>query len=422
MIQRELEPLILSFFSSGSPTGLILAGIVGCGKTTLIKSCLAKLNTNHRIYEFSGDDTVFRNQVQQDSKYIYQLIRGQTQEKVLVFIDEVQKCEEVFDALKVLFDKGNASFIVSGSNPAFLQSIARKRLQRRADFKVLQPLGLVEIFSDAKTNAAYQIFSQLLQGQLPNELPSLEYTPKMSAIVKKYLQVGGLPLAFLDANRFSALIEIQKTFDRGFEPIRTDSHNLSDTVAIELAKLHAREFTYSTIMKQARISQRQTINQIIQDLINHGYLGIVAPYLFDDTKRSYLKKYFYFDPGLVSYLTGYLEIEQDLGYRIEGLVYSRLSYHLQFSLTKNKGIYFYKNYTISADGSLRFSKGEVDAVYQSGPTIIPIEIKTSTNWKNINTSALEQLLKEKRLPFGLVFYGGVPMRQKNIVFWPYWLI
>lgn len=121
-----------------------MAGIVGCGKTTTVQAALNRLSARFSIHAFTGDDVSFRNAVASNGIYILDQVRAITQGPALVFVDEVQKSEAVFDALKLCFDNG-VSFIVSGSNPKYLSSTCRKRLQRRADFIRLNPFSLPEI-------------------------------------------------------------------------------------------------------------------------------------------------------------------------------------------------------------------------------------------------------------------------------------
>lgn len=421
-ISRELEKSIVDYFSGSQCQGLILAGIVGCGKTTLIRHCLEKLSASYEVFEFTGDDTLFRSHVQQDSQYLHELIRGKTQSRVLVFVDEIQKSEAIFDAVKILFDKGRASFIVSGSNPAYLNFVAKRRLQRRAAFQILYPLSIPELLGVHRFFDYVQSIVKLFEGKELQKIPRIEKTAEIKALIDKYFLVGGLPLSFLNPKPENSLREIQKTFDRGFTPIRENTTELSDTVAVELAQLHAREFTYLNIMNKTRVRHRQVINQVIEGFYDHGYIGCVTPYLFEEQKKTYLKKYFFIDPGLVTYLTGSTNIKSDLGYRIEGLVYSRLLFHLQGVLTKNKGIYFYKHYATTSQGQLRFSKGEVDAIFQAGSQITPIEIKATSQWADVDLAPIEALLRKHQLPYGLILYGGEPRKKNNIYFWPYWML
>src|SRR3990167_6672893 len=141
-IPRELQGNILDIFSGSQKKGLILAGIVGCGKTTLVHEVLKNLGSRYEVFEFTGDDLKFRTAVAQDTTYLTKTIRSKTsRQNVLVFIDEVQKIEQAFDAIKYAYDQSNTSFIISGSNPDFLNTTARKRLQRRADFLLLTPFS-----------------------------------------------------------------------------------------------------------------------------------------------------------------------------------------------------------------------------------------------------------------------------------------
>jgi predicted AAA+ superfamily ATPase len=188
--------------------GLILAGIVGSGKTTLIRACLDQLKNKFQVFEYNGDDTVFRDHVQSDSKYIYQHIRGITDKRVMVFVDEVQKSEAIFDAIKYIFDKGNVSFIVSGSNPQYLQTIAKKRLQRRADFKILFPFSIPEIIATEVAVENQKVFSNLLRGLLPDEIPQISLTLQIQKIITRYLIIGGMPLAHLSGEDDQSIFEI----------------------------------------------------------------------------------------------------------------------------------------------------------------------------------------------------------------------
>ena len=167
-INRKLETRIIETFEGVQKKGLIVAGVVGCGKTTLITRALEELKDKYQTFVFTGDDALFRNYVREDTAYIHKYIRSKTQERVLVFVDEVQKSEDIFDALKYAFDQSDISFIVSGSNPDYLNTVAKKRLQRRADFIILEPFSLAEILA----NAGYirlkdtEIFQQIFHNSI----------------------------------------------------------------------------------------------------------------------------------------------------------------------------------------------------------------------------------------------------------------
>ncbi len=423
MIRRDLENQIITHFQNQqNPQGLIVAGVVGCGKTTLIKICLDQLKKKYQIFEFSGDDSQFRNAVRENSKHLYQEVKGLSTDGVqplLIFVDEVQKSDEIFDALKYAFDHGQISFIVSGSNPAYLLHQARKRLQRRANYLNLMPLAISEILRSQETEEVQDYFFQLTNEKSPKALPVCKGVHENKKRVQDFLIKGGLPLAHLAPTFNDSLLEIQKVYERGFEPILEQTGSLSDAVSLELARLHNREFTYQQILRKVGIRDRRPINGVIDLLKKHGYLLEIEPFLISDEKRSYLRKYGYIDPGLVSYLLGYKELQSEAGFRVEGLVNARLQFHLQKFIIKDKGLYFYKPF-VNKNKKLAPVPGEIDLIWQTGDFWFPIEIKSTDRWENIDTRLLTEFVKSNKCPFGLVLYSGVPRRDHNIHYLPWW--
>lgn len=428
-IYRELLANIKSYLNDFEPKGVILSGIVGCGKTTLVQNLLAQLKDQFHIVSFSGDDIQFRNHVAEDSQYLLRQIQSQTKKRSLIFVDEVQKSEEVFDALKIAFDSKQCSFIVSGSNPAYLSSVAKKRLQRRAYHFQMLPLSLSEILvADKKITESQQcLFPDLLKNFEMIDLATtkdLSLTSQVQNLTKTYFKFGGLPLAHLATSNEKKLMEIRLTVERGFELFATANDSACEKVKIELARLQSREFTYKNILERTRIRSRDTVNSTIDELINHGYLVKKKPLLLKEGKSSYLSIYSYIDPGVTTYLVGEEPDEAQIGFWLEGYVHARLDYYLNNSPYKSE-IGYYKDHVIDANGKTKFlNSGELDFILLRGKKILPVEVKCNTDFGLINTQFLEKFLTTHKLPFGLVIYGGIPYFDKNkkILFWPYWLI
>jgi predicted AAA+ superfamily ATPase len=428
-IYRELLENIRSYLDDIQTKGVILSGIVGCGKTTLVQNLLEQLKDQFYIVSFSGDDIQFRNHVAEDSQYLLRQVQSQTKKRTLIFVDEVQKSEEVFDALKIAFDSKQCSFIVSGSNPAYLSLVAKKRLQRRAYQFQMLPLSLSEIL------VAENKISQNQQRHFPSLLQNFEMidvaktedlilTSQIQNLAKIYFKFGGLPLAHLAPSNEKKLMEIRLTVERGFELFANANDSSSEKVKIELACLQSREFTYKNILEKTRILSRDTVNSTIDELINHGYLVKKKPILLKEGKSSYLSIYSYIDPGVTTYLVGEEADEAQIGFWLEGYVHARVDYYLNNSPYKSE-LGYYKDHTIDANGKTKFlNSGEIDFVLIRGKKILPIEVKFNSDFGLINTQFLEKFLTTHKLPFGLVIYGGIPYFDKNkkILFWPYWLI
>jgi predicted AAA+ superfamily ATPase len=427
-IYRELQQKIESHFDQDQAQGLILSGIVGCGKTTMIEAILKSWDSKFEIFRFTGDSTLFREAVRKDSEYLSNYIKEKTTKKALLFIDEVQKCEEVFDAIKFAFDKGKVSFIVSGSNPAYLATVARRRLQRRAELFIMLPFSLPELIANKKIISQKNLFEfeRILWHEsslLKFNLPDLTIRNDITNIYKEYFIYGGLPLSVLSEKPDQKLTQIRLTVERGFELMSKENNSLDDTIRIELAHLHSKEFAYKNIFGKARIKSRDHVNQAIDQLINHGYLVRKRPLFLDENRTSYLSIFSYTDPGIVSYLTGEYNLDLVIGNRVEGYIHERLSALISNSPFKSS-LHYFKPYTIDVNNKVKYQSGEVDFIFQHGRRIIPIEVKASLSLNNLDLSPIENFIKQNTVPFGIVIYGGVPYydKKRKLLFWPFWLV
>jgi predicted AAA+ superfamily ATPase len=427
-IEREIDSRLHDIFSSRGPNALILAGIVGCGKTTAVQRFLHQVSAQQSVFSFTGDDVRFRTAVANDTMYLVNHIRGSTQGPAIVFVDEVQKSDAVFDALKVCFDSG-ISFIVSGSNPAYLSSTARKRLQRRADFLTMAPFSLPELmrhhgFLDMRS--AQETFLHLLDRNTKPAVPNLglRLTADIKTLCQHYLTIGGLPMAHLEERPEAAMRQIRSVVERGFEVIEHDNKNLSDAVRTYLAENHSREFAYQGIMQRTGIHRRDDINAEIRELLGHAYLHSKRPTLMGEDRRSYLCVYSYADPGVVSYLSGDDQpSDGEMGFRMEGVIRARLEFLRQF-LPLKSDLAYYKPFTVDQNNKTKFLPGEIDFVYSRGKRHIPIEVKLTSDISGIDVKHVEAFIRRYHAPYGMILYGGAPQvsEAQRLIFWPYWAV
>ncbi len=351
-----------------------------------------------------------------------------TQGPALVFVDEVQKSEAIFDALKICFDNG-ISFIVSGSNPQYLSTTCRKRLQRRAEFIRLLPLSLPEILQEKgvlQIKHGLATFVNILDQQNDFALPNLgiNLSPTIVDICRIYFARGGLPLAHLASEDATAMRQVQFVIERGFDVMSHNNTNITDMVRTYIAKSHSREFAHQGLFQRTGIRNRNSINDILDELLGHGYLIAKRPIFPGENRRSYLVVYSYIDPGIVSYLSGNSKPDlTELGSRVEGMVHARLENILQFIPMKTQLTYF-KPFTVDQNDKTKFLPGEVDFVYERGKRLIPIEVKLTSDIGTIDTSTLESFVKKYKTPFGIVLYAGVPQVRpdQRLIYWPYWLV
>lgn len=428
-ISRVMESEIIELFAdAGEARGLILAGIVGCGKTTLALRVLNLLEDRYATFSFTSDDVQFRRQLIDDTTSLHKLIRSKTTRPALVFIDETQKCAEAFDAVKYAYDQGDISFIISGSNPAYLNTVARKRLQRRAHLLMLHPLAQAEIIADilGKEIVPYERVVDLVSGKgwkWIRELPPMELKREIQETVEAYVRFGGLPGVWRQQGAKLKLKELQTIAERGFQPLSDETNTFADIVRIALAEMNSREFTYETIFQKTRTNKRYKVNAIIDELINHGYILKKSPRLFHPSKISYLFVLSWIDPGFIHYFTGTDPWEGDRGFTIESIVQTALSRIAAFIPTKAEISYF-KPYTIDINGKVKYQQGEIDFLFQAGTSLVPIEVKATADIRSIDASLMKSFINERSLKYGIICYGGVPFvdEKAHIVYWPYWLM
>jgi predicted AAA+ superfamily ATPase len=427
-VQREIDDYLTRFFSGSAPRALILAGIVGCGKTTVVQHLLERIAPHRAVFSFTGDEVGFRNTVATDTAFLVNRVRSSTQGPALVFVDEVQKTEAVFDALKICFDAG-VSFVVSGSNPAYLATAARRRLQRRADFMTLAPFSLPEILHNQgwiHLEKCQEGLLDILDRNTQLTVPDLglRLTEEIQTLSLRYLKIGGLPLAHLEVDATLAMRQIRTVVERGFEVIRHDNKNISDAVRTYLARNQSREFSYQSVMQRTGVRRRDDINSEIEELQGHGYLHAKRPTLMGEDRRSYLCVYAYADPGIVSYLSGTEEpLSDDLGHRLEGMVHARLEFLRQLIPLKTE-LAYYKPFTVDQNNKTKFGPGEIDFVYSRGTRHVPIEVKLTADVAAIDSTLVENFVRRYESPYGIILYGGVPQIRddRRLIYWPYWAV
>jgi len=422
-IPRQIEPEIIRYLNSGNPRGIILAGIIGVGKTTLVKQIIEKLNTSFVCFTFSGDDLKFRQEIGANTTYLLKTIRSRTSDRSLVLIDEIQKTPEILDAVKLAFDEENISFIVTGSQPQYLLNQARLRLQRRARAFHLYPFSLNEIYSASKlcdyTSSALWI--NLLEGALPDSL--LEQKGDWQSIYddyQKYRILGTIPLVYQEKTKEEKLFAIANIINRGYQPIAGLTQQEEDTILTEIARLNNREFTYQTVLNKTRLKRREKINAVLEFYIQNGILLRRPRKLFADYKQSYHAIYSFVDPGLVYYICPQSEDSKtDNGFDLESIVHAQINnwqnfYHFPLSL------YYYVPYYIIPSGQIKYQTGSIDFLIETRNSIIPIEVKATNNLNHISTPIIEDLIRSNRSKYGIVFYQGAPWfnKKRNIYYLP----
>lgn len=358
-IKRSLEKVVLQ--ATKEYPVVLVSGSKQVGKTTMLKKLMEGTNRNY----VSLDDLQERALAKNDPEMFLQL------HKPPILIDEVQYAPELFSMIKLIVDKEHrkGDFWLTGSQIFDLMKGVQESLAGRVAVLSLSSLSQTEIYGgedrpfqieiehlmkrkEGRTSADLQeIFRRIFQGSMP-------------AIVSKEISNNSI----FYGSYLSTYIE-------------RDVRNLSD--AIDSLK-----FLRFLTAVAARCSQMLNVNEIARDadinlkqakdwmeiLETLGIIFYLHPYSNNMLKRLVkTPKYYFYDTGLVAYLTKWsspetLENGAMNGAILENYVVSeiRKSY---LNSGKEPFMYYYR------DKDAR----EIDIVLEHDGELNPIEIKKSAN-------------------------------------------
>ena len=358
-IKRSLEKVVLQV-SKEYPVVLI-SGPRQVGKTTMLKKLMEGTDRNY----VSLDDLQERALAKNDPEMFLQL------HKPPILIDEVQYAPELFSMIKLIVDKEHrkGDFWLTGSQIFDLMKGVQESLAGRVAVLSLSSLSQTEIYGgedrpfqieiehlmkrkEGRTSADLQeIFRRIFQGSMP-------------AIVSNEVSNNSI----FYGSYLSTYIE-------------RDVRNLSDSI-------DSLKFLRFLTAVAARCSQMLNVNEIARDadinlkqakdwmgiLETLGIIFYLHPFSNNMLKRLVkTPKYYFYDTGLVAYLTKWsspetLENGAMNGAILENYVVSeiRKSY---LNSGKAPFMYYYR------DKDAR----EIDIVLEQNGELNPIEIKKSAN-------------------------------------------
>lgn len=372
-ITRDLENKILSL--SQEYAALLITGPRQVGKTTVLR----QLMKQDREY-VTLDDLEERSIARNDPALFLQIHRCP------IMIDEVQYAPQLFSYIKIEIDKGAdpGSFWLTGSQAFRMMELAQESLAGRVALLHMSSLSQHEIYGKgcafpftvdlqalkerAKINTPadmQEIYRRIWTGSMPGLL-SGRYTDR-DVFYSSYLQT------YIDRD-VSELVDLtDKLIFRDF--IRAVACR-----AGQMLNIHS-------IAQDVGVSD-DTAKRWLQVLEKSDVIFYLRPYSNNLLKRTVkTPKMYFFDTGLVSYLTKYSSPEilangAINGTILENYVVSELlkTYHNQ---AKECLLWYYR------DKEMR----EIDMIMESDGRLHPIEIKRSIHPGSELISAFEILDK-----------------------------
>jgi hypothetical protein len=343
---------------------ILLTGARQVGKSTLFQIIMNKTGETRETVTL--DDLEERNLAKNDPAMFLQI------HPAPLLIDEVQYAPELFSYIKIEIDRGAkpGSFWLTGSQSFRLMDLAQESLAGRVALLHLPALSQHEIYGKGQSSPfsidiqnlqsrkenngsanVLEIYERIWKGSMP-ALLSGKYTDR-EVYYSSYLQT------YIDRDVSELILGVDKLIFRDF------IHSAACRIG-EVLNIHG-------IAADVGISD-DTARRWLQILEKSDIITLLRPYSNNALHRTIkTPKLYFFDTGLVAYLTKYSSPEilangAISGHILENYVVTEIIKSYQ-NAAKDPLFWYYRD---------RDNK-EVDMLLESDGEIHPIEIKRSVN-------------------------------------------
>ena len=378
-IKRDIEEKIISL--SKEYACILITGPRQVGKTTVLR----QLMTEEREY-VTLDDMEERSLAKRDPAMFLQM------HSTPIMIDEVQYAPELFSYIKIEIDKGAApgTFWLTGSQAFKLMGLAQESLAGRVAILHMSSLSQHEVYGSGKSMP----FSLDLKA-----LKAREKTNAPADITAIYTRIWNGSMPGLVSGKFSDRdvfysSYLQTYIDRDVkEQVQlADPLLFSDFVRAAACRA-GQMLNVHDIAQDVGVSD-DTAKRWLQVLERSDVIFFLRPYSNNLLKRTVkTPKLYFFDTGLVAYLTRYSSPEILANGAINGAILENFvvaellkSYH---NNAKECLLWYYRD----------SNSNEIDMVIESDGALHPLEIKRSANPGNELIQAFH-LLDKASVPRG----------------------
>jgi predicted AAA+ superfamily ATPase len=370
------------------------------------------------------------------------------EKKLWVVIDEAQKCPELFEQIKVIYDENKGKdvikFILTGSALLSLHQLSSESLAGRIELIFMNEFSLAEIarlnrekFPEGSLLDCLEPLNSLEESEISKKISVLDALKKMVEEKKPFKKIlmeglentlvfGGFPevLTIADEDKDQKLIYLknylQTYLEKDVRAIESITNlplyrNLLDILAEQTGSLRddgkivsALSCSRETLKKYRSLVEATLLYQDV-----YPYIGKALKRLVKSPKGYLLNN------GLVSVLTGLsdlrvLEKTGLIGHRLENWFLNELNIWGARSVMRQQ-IFFWQTNT----------QAEVDFVVERKPFLYPFEV---TYQLEINPSKVRNLSRfladEPKAKWGFYIYRGDFQinHELKIIFIPCWAV
>ncbi len=373
-IKRHIAPIIEK--RAKNSKAILLTGPRQVGKSTLFRHLFPKVS------QVTFDDDLLRAQVEEDVNLF--LLNNPCP----LMIDEVQKCPQIFNRLKIILDNTEklSNFYLTGSQKMRLMESVSESLAGRISVMELEGLSMREI-NNVNFNRHF--------------VPSAEYIAEREKKMKKYagdiwetIHRGSFPELY--SNPEKEWIDFYQSYVKTYierdvnELIKAKNHLTFVRFMTSVAARTGQLVNYAAIASELSVSE-VTVKEWVSILEKSGIVYLLKPYTANVLTRAVKTPKLYFrDTGLCCYLTRWLSPETLKNGAMAGAIFETFVINEILKSCSNEGldydffVYFYNGKDrkrVRKNGGGEVVEGEIDLIIQENGILYPIEIKMSATPK-----------------------------------------
>ncbi|GHV34722.1 ATPase [Clostridia bacterium] len=358
-IKRDIESTILEV--SKSYSAMIITGPRQVGKTTMLQ----KIAESERTY-VTLDDLEARRLAQTDPALFLSLY------PTPLLIDEIQYAPELFPQIKIAVDNGATpgAFWMTGSQAFRLMELAQESLAGRAAILRMSSLSQHEIYG-CNQHEPFNVNFEKLRERSSNGV--------QTDTISQYERIwkGSMP-AYVSGkhpNRevfYSSYLQSYIQRDIGDMLSRMDSLQFADFVRAAACRA-GQMLNVHDIALDVSVTD-DTAKRWLQLMEKSGVIFYLRPYSNNLLKRTIkTPKMYFFDTGLVAYLTKYTTAEILMNGAINGAILENYVVAEIIKSYSNNGLDCIAHYYRDKDSK------EIDLIIEEGGELHPIEIKKTAS-------------------------------------------
>ena len=431
MLKRKATDYIENWIKTKNKKCLLVQGPRQVGKTYLVEHFAANHHEDFieiNFKEMPSAREIFTGDLTVDKMVMAIKFRFPEKKllpkKTLIFLDEIQECEEAITSLKFWAIDNRFDVIASGS----LLGIDYKRASS-------YPVGYVDYLKlyglDFEEFLWAMGISSEMVSFLKDSLSSKAIIPEainsqMLSYYRQYIAIGGMPEVvqkYVDTKDFREVDKIQKNLLMGYqydiahyasaeEKVKAEKCYLS--LSKQLLDKENHKFQYKEVEKGGRAQKYySSIEWLIRADIIHLCRRVtdikfdLDDYAKDDFFRAYTT-----DLSLLMAMKDFSIkqhiVENTLTGSSKGGIYECAISDALYK--KGYKLYFYKNGT---------TKRELDFIIQNDGKVVPIEVKSSNNRAN----SLSLLMKGNKISSGYKFIdGNIGISEEGIITLPLYMV